>query len=182
MWLTSTKCLHKHLQISVLIKFLGAIAWPSGHIKLITTNTIPLSQRWERAWAPAPGDTNSSGWKGPGNFLQGMQAILMLIWGWEPVDQMTRRLWAYSSQMRRRGLACSWCQETLISLSCQAETSRLGQPSPWQLNIPQSRAASPVGGLGPRLITEVVGLGCSRKCWQCLPVPRAPLPLRMGPV
>lgn len=162
----------QHLQISVLIKLPGAAAWPRGHIlvKLIIANTIPLSQRWERAWAPAAGDANSSGWKGPGNFLQGTQAILMLVWGWEPVGQMTRRLWAYSSQTRRRGLACSWCQETLISLSCQAETSRLGQPSPWQPHIPQPKAASPVGGSGPRLITEVVGLGCSRKCWQCLPV------------
>lgn len=93
----------QHLQISVLIKLLGAIAWPSGHIKLITTNTIPLSQRWERARVLAPGDKNSSGWKGPGNFLQGMQTILMLIWGWEPVDQTTLRLWAYSSQTGRRG-------------------------------------------------------------------------------
>lgn len=99
----------------------------------------------------------------------------MLIRDWEPVDQMTPRLWAYSSQMRRLGLACSWCQETLISLSCQAETSRLGQLSPWQRNVSQSIAISPVGGLGPRLITEVVGLGCSSKCWSLFSVLSAPL-------
>lgn len=99
----------------------------------------------------------------------------MLIRDWEPVDQMTPRLWAYSSQMRRLGLPCSWCQETLISLSCQAETSRLRQLSPWQRNVSQSIAISPVGGLGPSLITEMVGLGCSSKCWSLLSVLSTPL-------
>lgn len=105
----------------------------------------------------------------------------MLIQDWEPVDQMTPRLWAYSSQMRRLGLACSWCQETLISLSCQAETSRLGQLSPWQRNVSQSIAKSPVGGLGPSLITEMVGLGCFSKCWPLLSVLSAPLASKNRP-
>lgn len=134
LYLKSTACrCPPHLQITftatppLVFKLQGAIAWPSGHIKLVIKTTVPLSQGWGEILCPAPRDANSSGRKGPGNFLQGMQTILMLIRGWEPVDQMTPRLWAYSSQTRRCGLACTWCQETLISLSCQAPTSRLGQ-------------------------------------------------------
>lgn len=149
------------------------LTWPSGHVKA----PIPLSQRWERAWVPRLANSSEGG---PGDFLQGTAAILELTQRWEPVDQMTPRLWAYSSQMRRRGLACSGCQETLVPLSHQAKTPRLGQLSQWRLDIPQSTAAGPMGGPGPRLITGVPGLGCFRKCGHCLPVLSRPLASEKG--